>query len=163
MINNGCIFWDIASCSLLKANRSLGGTYRLHRQGRRLSQARTLIWHCEKLKSYVASINLHYLHLRNWDEGLLALITADLTTTLMHSNSTFNIWSNIKIMRFRHRVYSYLWVSYAVQRLSRPRVCRLTCKTTNCKTFSFFFKVFSFLKCFSIALLVSDYMTIIRF
>jgi hypothetical protein len=91
MVNNGSIFWDIAPCSPLKDNRSFGGTYRLHRQGRLLSQARTLIWHYEKLRSYVASINLHYLHLQNLYEDLLALITADLTTTLMHCNSKFNI------------------------------------------------------------------------
>jgi hypothetical protein len=34
------IFWDILPCTLLKANRRFGRTYRLHLQGRRLSKAR---------------------------------------------------------------------------------------------------------------------------
>jgi hypothetical protein len=33
-------FWDIMSCSPLRVNRSLGETYRLHLQGRKISQAR---------------------------------------------------------------------------------------------------------------------------
>jgi hypothetical protein len=34
------IFWDITKCSPLKVNRRIGGTYRLHLQSRRISQAR---------------------------------------------------------------------------------------------------------------------------
>jgi hypothetical protein len=34
------IFWDITPCSLLKVKRRLGGIYRFHLQGRRISQAR---------------------------------------------------------------------------------------------------------------------------
>jgi hypothetical protein len=34
------IFWDITPRSPLKVNRRFGGTYRLHLQGRRISQAR---------------------------------------------------------------------------------------------------------------------------
>jgi hypothetical protein len=34
------IFWNITPCSLVKVNRCLGGKYRLHPQGRRVSQAR---------------------------------------------------------------------------------------------------------------------------
>jgi hypothetical protein len=34
------IFWDITPCSPLKVNRRFGGTYRLHLQGPRISQAR---------------------------------------------------------------------------------------------------------------------------
>jgi hypothetical protein len=34
------IFWDIMLCSPLKVNRHFGGTYCLHIQGRRISQAR---------------------------------------------------------------------------------------------------------------------------
>jgi hypothetical protein len=34
------IFWDITPCSPLKVNRLLGGSYRLHLQGRRISRAR---------------------------------------------------------------------------------------------------------------------------
>jgi hypothetical protein len=33
------VFWDIPSCGLVKVNRHFGGTYRLHLQGRRVSQA----------------------------------------------------------------------------------------------------------------------------
>jgi hypothetical protein len=35
-----CIFWYITPCSPLKGNRRFGGTYRLHLQGRIISQAR---------------------------------------------------------------------------------------------------------------------------
>jgi hypothetical protein len=31
------IFWDITPCSPLKVNRSFGGKYRLHLQGRKIS------------------------------------------------------------------------------------------------------------------------------
>jgi hypothetical protein len=34
------VFWDITLCSPLKVNRPFGGTYRLHRQGRKICQAR---------------------------------------------------------------------------------------------------------------------------
>jgi hypothetical protein len=34
------IFWAITPCSPLKVNRRLGGTYRLHLQGRRINKAR---------------------------------------------------------------------------------------------------------------------------
>jgi hypothetical protein len=34
------IFWDMTSCSLLKANRRFGGTFHLYLQRRRISQAR---------------------------------------------------------------------------------------------------------------------------
>jgi hypothetical protein len=34
------IFWDITPCSQLKVNRCLGGTYHLHLQGLKMSQAR---------------------------------------------------------------------------------------------------------------------------
>jgi hypothetical protein len=34
------IFWDITACSPLKVNLRFGGTCRLHRQGRRIIQAR---------------------------------------------------------------------------------------------------------------------------
>jgi hypothetical protein len=34
------IFWDITPCSPFKVNQRLGGTYRLHLQGRRRSRAR---------------------------------------------------------------------------------------------------------------------------
>jgi hypothetical protein len=34
------IFWDVTPCSLLENNRHFGGAYRLHLQGRRISQAR---------------------------------------------------------------------------------------------------------------------------
>jgi hypothetical protein len=32
------VFWDITLCSPLKVNRRLGGTYRFHLQGRRISK-----------------------------------------------------------------------------------------------------------------------------
>jgi hypothetical protein len=35
------IFWDITSCSPLKVNWRFGGTYRLHFQSRKISQAKT--------------------------------------------------------------------------------------------------------------------------
>jgi hypothetical protein len=35
VVMKGIIFWDMTPCSLLSANRRLGGTYRLHLQGRR--------------------------------------------------------------------------------------------------------------------------------
>jgi hypothetical protein len=34
------IFWDITPCSPLKANRRLGGTYRIHLHSRRIRQER---------------------------------------------------------------------------------------------------------------------------
>jgi hypothetical protein len=34
------IFWDITPCRPLKVNRCFGGTYRVHRQGRRISRSR---------------------------------------------------------------------------------------------------------------------------
>jgi hypothetical protein len=34
------IFWNIMLCSPLKVNQRFGGTYRLHLQGQRMSQAR---------------------------------------------------------------------------------------------------------------------------
>jgi hypothetical protein len=34
------VFWDITPCSPLKVNRRFGGTYGLHIQGPKLSQAR---------------------------------------------------------------------------------------------------------------------------
>jgi hypothetical protein len=33
-------FWDITQCGLLNVNRRCGGRYRLHLQGRRISQTR---------------------------------------------------------------------------------------------------------------------------
>jgi hypothetical protein len=40
VVMKSSIFWDITPCSPLKVNRSFGGTYRLHLQGRRISRAR---------------------------------------------------------------------------------------------------------------------------
>jgi hypothetical protein len=40
VVKNSSIFWDITSHSPLKVNRRFGGTWRLHLQGRRISQAR---------------------------------------------------------------------------------------------------------------------------
>jgi hypothetical protein len=37
------IIWDITPCSPLKVNQCFRGTYRLHLQGRRISQARNLL------------------------------------------------------------------------------------------------------------------------
>jgi hypothetical protein len=37
---NSYIFWYITTCSPVKINRCVRGTYRLHLQGRRVSQAR---------------------------------------------------------------------------------------------------------------------------
>jgi hypothetical protein len=34
------VFWDITPCSPLEIKRRLGGTHRLHLQGRRINQAR---------------------------------------------------------------------------------------------------------------------------
>jgi hypothetical protein len=39
VVMKSTIFWDITPCSPLKFNRRFGGTYRLHLQGRRISQA----------------------------------------------------------------------------------------------------------------------------
>jgi hypothetical protein len=35
VVMKSIIFWDVTPCSLLCCNRRFGGTYRLHRQGRR--------------------------------------------------------------------------------------------------------------------------------
>jgi hypothetical protein len=43
MVMKCTIFWDITQCIPLKVNRRLGGTYRLHLQGRRISRARTSV------------------------------------------------------------------------------------------------------------------------
>jgi hypothetical protein len=40
VVMKSTIFWDITPCSPLKVNRRLGGTYRLHLQGRKISRAR---------------------------------------------------------------------------------------------------------------------------
>jgi hypothetical protein len=40
VVMKGSIFWDIASCSLLKVNRRFRGTCCLHLQGQSISQAR---------------------------------------------------------------------------------------------------------------------------
>jgi hypothetical protein len=39
VVMKSIIFWDIATCSLLKVNRRFGGTYPLHLQGRRKFRA----------------------------------------------------------------------------------------------------------------------------
>jgi hypothetical protein len=38
--NKSSVFWDITPCSPLSVNRRFGGSYRLHLQGRKISQAR---------------------------------------------------------------------------------------------------------------------------
>jgi hypothetical protein len=38
---NRCVVWDITPCNPVKVNRLIGGTYRLHLQGRRLSQPKS--------------------------------------------------------------------------------------------------------------------------
>jgi hypothetical protein len=38
MIRKSTIFWDVIRCSSVQVNRRLGGTYRLHLQGRRVSR-----------------------------------------------------------------------------------------------------------------------------
>jgi hypothetical protein len=43
VVMKSSIFWDITPCSLLKVNRSFGGTYRLHLQGWKISRARTSV------------------------------------------------------------------------------------------------------------------------
>jgi hypothetical protein len=40
IVTKSPLFWDIRPCSPLKDNRRFGTTYRLHLQGRRISQAR---------------------------------------------------------------------------------------------------------------------------
>jgi hypothetical protein len=40
VVMESSIFWNITPCSPLKVNRKLGGTCRLHLQGRKTSQAR---------------------------------------------------------------------------------------------------------------------------
>jgi hypothetical protein len=40
VVMKNILFWDITPCSPLKVNPLFGGTYRLHLQGRRISQAR---------------------------------------------------------------------------------------------------------------------------
>jgi uncharacterized protein YjiK len=40
VVMKSTIFWDIKPCSPLKVNRFFGGKYRLHLQGRRISEAR---------------------------------------------------------------------------------------------------------------------------
>jgi hypothetical protein len=37
-----CIFWDITPCRPMKVNLHCGGTYHIHLQGQRVSQARAL-------------------------------------------------------------------------------------------------------------------------
>jgi hypothetical protein len=66
------IFWDITRCSPLNVNRSFGGTYRLHLQNRRISQARNQrgsrweaeLWEPQTLQPHyyylTASINIKY-------------------------------------------------------------------------------------------------------
>jgi hypothetical protein len=39
VVMKSSVFWDITPCGPLKVNRRLGGTCRLHHQGRRISQA----------------------------------------------------------------------------------------------------------------------------
>jgi hypothetical protein len=39
-VMKGTIFWDIKPCNLLKVKRHFRGTYHLHIQGQRISQAR---------------------------------------------------------------------------------------------------------------------------
>jgi hypothetical protein len=40
LVKESSVFSDVTPCSLLKVNRRFGGTYRLHLQGRRISQTR---------------------------------------------------------------------------------------------------------------------------
>jgi hypothetical protein len=40
VVKKGLIFWDITLCSPLKFNKRFGGTYRIHLQGRGISQTR---------------------------------------------------------------------------------------------------------------------------
>jgi hypothetical protein len=43
VVMKSSVFWDIVPCSPLKVNRRLGGTCRLHLQGRRINQPRTSV------------------------------------------------------------------------------------------------------------------------
>jgi hypothetical protein len=40
MAMKSSVFWDIMPCSSVKVNQRFGGTYRLHLQGQKVSQAR---------------------------------------------------------------------------------------------------------------------------
>jgi hypothetical protein len=40
---NNAVFWDVAPCRSCEMNRSFGGTYRLHLQGRKISERGTSV------------------------------------------------------------------------------------------------------------------------
>jgi hypothetical protein len=53
------VLWNITPCSPLKVTRSLGGTYRLHLQGERISQIRNqreIKWQAEAIFTLVSSL-----------------------------------------------------------------------------------------------------------
>jgi hypothetical protein len=59
VVMKSSIFWDITPCSLLKVNRRFGGTYRLHLQDRRISEARNQYETCSK--PMLVSFLVYYL------------------------------------------------------------------------------------------------------
>jgi hypothetical protein len=59
VVMKSSVFWDITPCNPLSVNRRFGGTYRLHLQGRRISQASSA---CHLLSSWF----LAWLILRPW-------------------------------------------------------------------------------------------------
>jgi hypothetical protein len=62
VIMNSSIFWDIMPCSLVKDNQHFGGTYHIHLQGWRVSQARN-----QHGVGKMQSIGGTYcLHLQGW-------------------------------------------------------------------------------------------------
>jgi hypothetical protein len=59
VVTNSSLFWGITPCSPFKANRRLGGTYRLGVQGRRIIQARNQHEAGSKQRSYTSYSTLN--------------------------------------------------------------------------------------------------------
>jgi hypothetical protein len=67
------IVWDITPCSPLKVNRSFGVTYRLHLQGRRISQERNQMASRALLATWFHAGFLHSLFFDPEDRGAMFL------------------------------------------------------------------------------------------
>jgi hypothetical protein len=77
-IKGPAFFWDVTQYSQLKVNRRFGGTWRLHLQGRRISQARN---QSEAGKSYM--IKLYFEFMQNSRHISLPISVGNLTSMLV--------------------------------------------------------------------------------